>query len=144
MSKHEGEKWGKLCISSTRSSIRGLTPTKNWPKSTKLQLDLRLMKIRSYTKFQQNMSKVCCRKVRKSKLYFQYSKFQKGHNSYKNCWKLLTLELDLKFIIWKLYAKFQLNMPKHVGVICGKLCISSIFSSKRGKTPTKIDANYWH
>ena len=32
-------------------------------------------------------------------VYFQYSKFQKGHNSYKNCWKLLTLELDMKFII---------------------------------------------
>ena len=29
------------------------------------------------------------------KLYFQYSKFQKGHNSYKIWRKLTTLELDL-------------------------------------------------
>ena len=29
-------------------------------------------------------------------------------------------------------------MSKHVREKCGKLCISSILSSKRGKTPTKI------
>ena len=33
-------------------------------------------------------------------------------------------------------------MSKHVGEKCGKLCISSILSPKRGNvTPTKIDAN---
>ena len=35
-------------------------------------------------------------------------------------------------------------MSKHVREKCGKLCISSILSSKRGITPTKIDANWRH
>ena len=35
-------------------------------------------------------------------------------------------------------------MSKHVGEKCGKLCISSILSSKRGITPTKNDANERH
>ena len=33
-------------------------------------------------------------------------------------------------------------MSKHVGEECGKLCISSILSSKRGITPTKIKQIY--
>ena len=53
----------------------------------------------------------------------------------------MTLELDLEFIKWKSYTNFQLNVSKHVGEKCGKLCISSILSSKRGITPTQIDAN---
>ena len=125
---------------------KGYNSYKNWSKSTTLQLALRLIKIRSYTKFQHNMSKACRRKVQKT-VYFQDSKFQRGIiiiTPTKNCWKLMTLELDLKFIKWKSYAKSQLNMPKHVGEKCGKLCIYSILSSKRGKTPTKIDANCWH
>ena len=35
-------------------------------------------------------------------------------------------------------------MSKHVGENCGKLCISYILSSKRGITPSKIDAKGWH
>ena len=35
-------------------------------------------------------------------------------------------------------------MLKGVREKCGKLCISSILSSKRGITPTKIDANWRH
>ena len=35
-------------------------------------------------------------------------------------------------------------MSKHVREKCGKLCISSIRSSKRGITPTRIDVNWWH
>ena len=35
-------------------------------------------------------------------------------------------------------------MYKHLGEKCGKLCISSILSSELGKTPTKIDAAWWH
>ena len=50
-------------------------------------------------------------KVRKT-VYFQYSKFQKGHNSHKNWRKLTTLERDLKYSKTKSYAKFQLNMSK--------------------------------
>ena len=35
-------------------------------------------------------------------------------------------------------------MSKHVREKCGKLCIFSFLSSKRGITPTKIDVNWWH
>ena len=83
------------------------------------------------------------REVRKT-VYFQYWKFQKGHNSHKNWRKLITLELDLKYSKTKSYAKLQLDMSKHVREKCGKLCISSILSSKRGITPTKIDGNWRH
>ena len=62
------------------------------------------------------------RKVRKT-VYFQFSKFQKGHNFHKN-WR--------KYSKTKSYAKFQLIMSKHVREKCGKLSISSILSSKRG------------
>ena len=41
-------------------------------------------------------------------------------------------------------AKFKLNMSKHVGEKCGKLCISYILSSQRGMTPSKIGAKWWH
>ena len=78
------------------------------------------------------------RKVWKT-VYFQYSKSQKGHNSYKNWYELPTLELNLKYSETKTYAKFQLNMSRHVREKCGILCISSILRSKRGVTPTKID-----
>ena len=88
------------------------------------------------------MSKHVREKCRK--LHFQYSKFQKGHNSHKNWRKLTTLKLDLYFRKTKSCAKFQLNMSKDVRERCGKLCISSILSSKRGITPTKIDANWRH
>ena len=49
------------------------------------------------------------------KLYFQYFKLKKRHNSYKNWRKLTTLELDLQYSNIKSYAKFQLNMSKYVG-----------------------------
>ena len=53
--------------------------------------------------------KACKRKVKKT-VYFQFSKFQKGHNSHKNWRKLMTKGLDLKYSKTKSYAKFQLNM----------------------------------
>ena len=40
------------------------------------------------------MSKNEVKKVRNA-VYFQYSKVEKGHNSYKKWWELTTLELDL-------------------------------------------------
>ena len=73
------------------------------------------------------------------KLYFKYYQFQKWYNSDKNWRKLMTLDFNLKFIKWKSYTKSQLNMSKHIEEKYGKLCISSILSSKRGITPTKID-----
>ena len=87
--------------------------------------------------------KACKRKVRKT-VYFQYSKFQKGHNSHKNGRKLTTLELDLWYGETKSYAKFEHNMSKHEREKCGKLCIFSILSSKRAITPTNINANWRH
>ena len=93
----------------------------------------------------QNCSSICQSVIEKSaETYFQYSKFQKGHNSNKNWQKLTTVELDLKLIKRKSYAKFQLDISKHVREKCGKLRISSILSSKRGITPTKIDGNWRH
>ena len=55
------------------------------------------------------------------KLYFQYFKFQKRHNSFKNKRKLTTLKLDRMFIRRKWHTKFQFNMSKHVGEKCRKL-----------------------
>ena len=63
---------------------------------------------------------------------------QKGHNSYKNCRKLMTLKLALKVIKGNSHKQLQLNMLRHVREKCGKLCISSILSSKRDMTPTKM------
>ena len=57
-------------------------------------------------------------------VYFQYYKFQKGHNSYKNGSKLTTRELDQMFIIRKWHTKFQLNISKHVGEKCEKLWLT--------------------
>ena len=76
--------------------------------------------------------------------YFQYSKFQKGHNSHKNWRKLTTLELDLWYGKTKSYAKFQLNMSKHVREKCGKLYISSFYVPKWAlllQKLTQIDDN---
>ena len=53
------------------------------------------------------------RKVRKT-VYFQYFKFEKGNNSYKKWRKLMALELDLQYSKTKSYAKFKLNLSKHV------------------------------
>ena len=63
--------------------------------------------------------KACMRKVRKT-VYFLYSKFTERHNSFKNWRKVMTLELDLKYIKTKSCAKFQLNMSRHVGEKSGK------------------------
>ena len=78
-------------------------------------------------------------------VYFQYSKFKKGHNSHKNWRKLTTLELDLKYGETKSYAKFQLNMSKHVREKCGKLYISSFYVPKGAlllQKLTQIDDNW--
>ena len=137
MLKHVREKCGKLCIFSILSSKRRITPTKI--DNTKNWSVVRLNKV--ICKISAQYVKACKRKVQKT-VYFQYSNFQKGHNSHKNWCKLTTLELDLYYDETKSYAKFQLNMSKHVREKCGKLCIFSIRSSKRGITLTKIDAKW--
>ena len=88
MSKHVGEKCGKLRISSILSSKRGITPT-NIDKNDETQ----------------NWSGVHKKEIM-CKISAQY---------FKACWGKV-----------------------------GKLCISSILSSKRGLTSTKIDANRHH
>ena len=139
MSKHVREKWGKLYISSfyvpkgalLLQKLTQIDDNRTWSV-------VRLNKV--ICKISAQYVKAWKRKVRKT-VYFQYSKFQKGHNSYTN-WR--HSNLDLSYSKTKSYAKFQLNMSKHVREKCGKLCISSILSSKRGITPTKIDANWQH
>ena len=142
MSKHVREKCGKLCFSSILSSKSGITPTKidtNWRHSNSICSTVRKSNMQVLSSICQSMG----RKLRNT-VYFQYSKFQKGHNSYKNWSNMTTLKLDLKYSR-NSYAKVQLNMSKHVlRGKCGKPCISSILSSKRGLTPTKIDGNWRH
>ena len=78
MSKHEGEKWGKLCISSTRSSIRGLTPTKNWPKIDKTPTWSKVNENKVIYKFSIEYVKRMLQKSEEIKtVYFQYSKDKK-------------------------------------------------------------------
>ena len=138
-------------ISSIFSSKRGIIPAtndENWWHKILIWSSLNESLIHNFSSTWQSTKKKSVETV-----YFQYSKFQKGNNSYK---KLMTLELHMMFIQSKLYTKFQLNMSnwrhsnlicstvkqsymqfqlnvsKHVGENCGKLCISSISSSKRG------------
>ena len=58
--------------------------------------------------------------------------------------ELTTLKLDLKYSKTKSYAKFQLNMSKHVREKCRKLYISSFYVPKRAfllQKLTQIDDN---
>ena len=84
------------------------------------------------------------KKVRKT-VYFQYSGFQKGQLSFK----ILTQTDDTRTCCKspkKSYTKFWVNVSRHVGVKCGKLCISSFLSSKKGhnsyKNWLKIDGTH--
>ena len=72
------EKCGKLCISSILSPKGTLLLQKLIPIKT-LEVDLQYRKTKSCAKFQLNMSKRVREKCRK--LYLQYSKFEKRHNS---------------------------------------------------------------
>ena len=92
MWRHVGEKCGKLYFQYSMLQ-KGHYFYTNWRKLTTLKLDLKYSKTKSHAKFQLNLSKHVGEKYRI--LYFQYSKFQKGYNSYKNLSKLTTLELDL-------------------------------------------------
>ena len=90
MSKHVGEKCGILSISSILSYKSGINPTKiddtrTWSNVYKKKVTC---------KISAQWVKACRRKVQKT-VYFQYFKFQKGHNSYKYWRKLTTLKLDL-------------------------------------------------
>ena len=142
MSKHVREKCGKLYISSFWVP-KGALLLKKFMQidNTDTQTWSVVQKNKVIGKISVQYVKACKRKVRKT-VCFQYSKFQKGHNSHKHWRKLTTLELDLYYDETKSYAKFQLNMSKHVGEKCGKVHITYILSSQRGITPSKIDAKW--
>ena len=99
--------------------------------------------IKSYIKFQLNMSKHVREKCGVLSIS-SIPSYKSGITPTKTWRKLTTLELDRMFIRRKWHAKFQVNRSKHMGRKCRKLCISSILSSKRGITPTKIDGNWRH
>ena len=82
MSKRVREKCGKLFIFSIPSSKRGITPTKIDGHKQHWNLICSTVK-QNHAKFQLDISKHVREKSGKT-VYFQYSKFQKGHNSYKN------------------------------------------------------------
>ena len=71
-------------------------------------------------------------------VYFQYSKSQKEHYSYKNWRKLTTLKSDLLYSKTKSYAKFQLNMSKIVGEKWGKLYFRYSQSQKGHESKKKL------
>ena len=70
---------------------KGHNSYKNWRHSNLIYSTVKQSHI---CKISAQYVKACTRKVGKT-VYFQYSKFQKGHNSYKNRRKLTTLKLDL-------------------------------------------------
>ena len=86
------EKSAENCIYSILSSKRGITPKKTQIDDTQTWSVVQKNKV--ICKHSAQYVKRCKRKVRKT-VYFQYSKFQKGHNSHKHWRKLTTLELDL-------------------------------------------------
>ena len=124
------------------SSQRDITPSKidtKWWQSNLICSTLKESNVQNFSSICQSMQDKTAENY-----VFPISKFQKGHNSFKNWRKLTTLKLDLKYIKTKSCAKFQLNMSKHVGGNYGKLCIFYILSSKRDITPSKIDAKWRH
>ena len=133
----------------SNNNISNISISERWKTPTKLmQIDdtqswSEVHKKNIIYKISAQYVKACRIKVRKT-VYFMHSRFQKGQCSYKYWRKSTTLKHDLKFIKWKSYTKFQLNISKHVGEKCGRLCISSILTSKRGIAPSKIDAKWWH
>ena len=81
MFKHVREKCEKLCISSILSSKRGITPTEINAIDDTGTLSV-VQKSKVICKISAQYVKACKRKVQNTE-YFQYSKFQKGHNSHQ-------------------------------------------------------------
>ena len=144
MSKHVREECRQLCISSILSSNMDITPTKidaNWWHSNLICSTVK----RSYAKYQLNMSKhvreksgkLCISSILSSKRGITPTKID-------TCW--WHSDLICSTVKQSHMQKFQLNkLCKSMWEEkCGKLCISSILSSKRGLTPKKIDGNRWH
>ena len=146
MSKHVWEKCGKLCISSFLSSKRDITPTKIDTNQQHSILICRCIKIKSYTKFQLNMSKhvwekcgkLCISSFLSSKRDITPTKIDTNQQH---------SILICRCIKIKSYTKFQLNMSKHVREKCGKLWrmdgrTSPYHNKFRLKLTTKFSRQY--
>ena len=130
MWKHVGEKCGKLYFHYSKFQ-KGHNFYKGWHKLMEHRVcEKKVTSKNLVLNISAQYVKSCRRKVQKT-VYFQYSKFQKGHNSYKNWHNLTTPKLDLRLIKRNSHTQFQLNISKHVAKNCGKLCTFSILSSKR-------------
>ena len=136
MSKHVGKK-GKNCVFPVLLVPKGAKVLQKLTQIVDTRTWSVIQWIKVICKISAQYFKACRRKVQKT-VYFQYSKFQKGHYSYIDWCELTTDELDPYYSNTKLYVKFQLNMSKHVMEKYGIVCISSILSSKRGITPRKL------
>ena len=93
MSKHVREKCGKIHISYILSSQRDIPPSKidaKWRQSNLICSTLKESHVQNFSSICQSMQEKTAENC-----VFPISKFQKGHNSFKNGRKLTTLELDL-------------------------------------------------
>ena len=67
-------------------------------------------------------------------------------------WGITPTKIDINWLqsnlicgtVKESHAQFQHKISKHVREKCRKLCFFSVLRSKRGITPTKIDANWLH
>ena len=143
MSKHEGEKCGKLHICNSlklksaekwvfQSSRfqKGHNSYKNWRKKSNAKFQLNMSK-----RIRGKIGKLCISSILRSKRGITPTKIDGNWQH----WNLICSTVKQSQ-----NAKFQLNMSKRVREKCGKLCIFSVLSSKRGITPTKIDGNWRH
>ena len=93
MSKHVREKCGKLHISYILSLQRDITPSKIDARRRQSNLicsSLKESHVQNFSSIRQSMQEKTAENY-----VFPLSKFQKGHNFFKNWRKLTTLKLDL-------------------------------------------------
>ena len=136
MSKHVGEKCGKLCISYILSSKRGITPSK---------IDAKLwhsnLLCTSKQSHVQNFSSICQGMQEKTTencktVYFLYSKFQKRHISFQRDDTRTCSVVHQNKAMCKISAQYVRACRRKPRKTV-KLCISYILSSKRGISPSK-------
>ena len=113
-------------------SAKGNNSWRSRSNATKVKLDLYYVKTNPYTKFQVNISKV------------DWEKFGKPSGRTPSGLTDWRTEGQTDGQTDGQTARKPIYLSKHVREKCGKLCISTILSSKRGITPTKIDGNWRH
>ena len=142
MSKHRGDKSGKLWLTDGRRPALRPRQTLPYHNTSRLKIKIdanlfhsNLIYSKIKLRYMQNVSWICRSKYEKSgKPIFSSKRGVTPTKIVENWWH--------STLIWKSYTTFQFNMSKHVGEKCGNLCISSILSFKTGITPTKIDGNW--